>query len=558
MTDDVTFVKGNHTFTVGTHNEFFKFWNLFIQNLYGQWEFFSIANFQAGDAQFYSHGFSNTSDPNQATKFSVQQWGVYAGDQWRVRPNLTATYGVRLDIPHFPDTPKANPLAVTDFGFATDVVPAPKMWSPRVGVNWDLSNGGERQSQVRAGVGFFTGRTPYVWLSNQYGNTGIDFTTVSTTVSAANHVPFVADPNNQPVVVTGAAAGRQSLNLIDPDYKFPEVVRGNLAYDRELGILGLVSTNEFVFTKNVKEIAYKNINYIPTGTNLPDGRFTYKKVDANLNDVLFLTNTSLGSSWTFSTKLDRPFRNGFTASGSYMYNRAKSINDGTASTAGSNWANNQAGIDVNNPPLARSTHEVGSRVNLSAVVPIPLGKGIRSTASFYYNGQTGRPYVIMFNGDANGDARSNNDIAFVPSSADQVILRNGTWEQLDAYLSSDPASQDYRGKIPPRNSGKGPWNNQLDFRYSVNVPTGGKTRVEFTMDVFNLLNLMNNEWGWQYYPFFPSSSGNGLIQYGGIDAATGKEILNLATITSPTFQGTFQRDDLRSRWQAQWGLRVRF
>jgi hypothetical protein len=49
-----------------------------------------------------------------------------------------------------------------------------------------------------------------------------------------------------------------------------------------------------------------------------------------------------------------------------------------------------------------------------------------------------------------------------------------------------------------------------------------------------------------------------LIAYGGLDPATGKERLNLATITAPTFQGQFQRDDLRSRWQAQWGLRVRF
>src|SRR5207247_1514382 len=68
VTDDVTWVKGKHTFTLGTHNEFFHFWNLFIQNLYGQYEFFSIASFQAGRAQFYSHGFSNTSNPQEAAE----------------------------------------------------------------------------------------------------------------------------------------------------------------------------------------------------------------------------------------------------------------------------------------------------------------------------------------------------------------------------------------------------------------------------------------------------------------------------------------------------------
>src|SRR3954447_21992671 len=48
FTDDFTFLKGRHTFTVGTHNEFYKFWNLFIQGYNGDYRFSSIANFAAG------------------------------------------------------------------------------------------------------------------------------------------------------------------------------------------------------------------------------------------------------------------------------------------------------------------------------------------------------------------------------------------------------------------------------------------------------------------------------------------------------------------------------
>ena len=42
-----------------------------------------------------------------------------------------------------------------------------------------------------------------------------------------------------------------------------------------------------------------------------------------------------------------------------------------------------------------------------------------------------------------------------------------------------------------------------------------------------------------------------------IDAATGKPIYNLASITSPTYR-KFTIDNLRSRWQGQFGARVRF
>jgi hypothetical protein len=75
------------------------------------------------------------------------------------------------------------------------------------------------------------------------------------------------------------------------------------------------------------------------------------------------------------------------------------------------------------------------------------------------------------------------------------------------------------------------------------------------MDVVNVLNLLNKRWG---AVFYPSVNGPMTIRVDGIDKATGREMLNLSTITSATFAGTLNRDDLRSRWQAQWGVRVRF
>jgi hypothetical protein len=143
----------------------------------------------------------------------------------------------------------------------------------------------------------------------------------------------------------------------------------------------------------------------------------------------------------------------------------------------------------------------------------------------------------------------------VPANADQVVLINGTWDQLNDFINGDCSMRDHRGSIPIRNSCHSPWINSLDFRYGVTLPTGGRTRVEVTMDVFNLLNLFNKNWGWSFYPTLNSPIP---IGYAGINAATGKETLNLSTITSPNFQGTFNRDDLRSRWQAQFGARIRF
>ena len=168
--NDLTWVRGRHQFTIGTHNELFKFRNLFIRDNFGVYEFTSPALFEQGLAQSYSYSFSRTSDPRQAAEFWVYQLGFYAGDQWRVRDDLSLTYGVRLDAPVFPDTPAANPLVEQLYARGTDVVPATRNWLPRIGFNYDLSPDLDTRQQVRGGLGLFHGRTPYVWLSNQYGD----------------------------------------------------------------------------------------------------------------------------------------------------------------------------------------------------------------------------------------------------------------------------------------------------------------------------------------------------------------------------------------------------
>ncbi len=551
LTDDFTMVKGAHTFTIGTHNEFFKFRNLFIRDNWGNYRFSNLDNFAVGVAGGFDYSFSNTSDPQQAARFSVLQFGFYAGDQWRAANNFTLTYGFRVDLPHFPDKPTANPVAEANFGYATDVAPSPAMFSPRAGFNWDLSRESMRR-QVRGGLGLFTGRTPYVWLSNQYGNTGVDFTRLSVPFNANNRVTFVPDANAQPKSVGGAVANE--IDVVDPDYKFPSVLRGNLAYDHSLGFLGLVGTAEVLFTKNVEDIKYQNLNFIQSGQIAADGRPRYVRKVSTLGDVILLTNSSEGSTWSLSYKVDKPFSNGVFLSGSYLYNDARSISDGTSSQAASNWGNVYIGTgDVNDPPLTRGNFSVGHMVKLSGTVPIRLPGGLTSFASVYYNGQSGRPYVLVFNGDVNGDNRFTNDILYVPNNASEITVTNGTFDQLMNYLHGDDSTSEVTGGVPERNAGRSPWTNTLDFRYAVTIPTGGRARIELTMDVLNLLNLFDSSNGWSLYPNFNGPT----VVNGGYDAATGKLTYNLSPLNAPTF-ATYGRDNLRSRWQAQWGVRFRF
>jgi hypothetical protein len=552
ITNDLTWLSGKHALTIGTHNEFFKFRNLFIRDFFGQYGFDSLDLFEQGLAQSYDYSFSLTGDPQQSARFRVRQFGFYAGDQWRPTSRFTVTMGIRGDIPTFPDKPTRNPLTENTVGYRTDEVPGSTMWSPRAGFNYSIGDSGTEQ--VRGGLGLFSGRTPYVWLSNQYGNTGIEFRRISVARgTGAQRIPFITDVNAQPTSIGSAATNE--IDVIDPDYKYPSLIRTNLAYDRELGAFGLVGTAEFLYSKNVNDIRYENLNLQQTGTR-PDGRPVYARNRvAGISDLILLTNTDQGDAWSMTFKIERPFRNRFFMNAAYLYGRSRSIMDGTSSQAASNWGNVYVPGDPNHPPLTRSNFDPGHRITASGSYEIPVGGGFSATASLFFSGQSGRPWSANYATDYNGDVRGTNDLLFIPASAAGYTFTNGTYEDLMTFVNAEKCLADYIGRIHERNACRSPWMNTLDGRLNVGLPFR-RVKAEITLDVLNMINLFDNQ--------------KGLIQYANFNdllvvrpAFSGSDVTyNLSNIVingvAQTPEQQFTRFDLASRWQMQLGGRIRF
>lgn len=559
ITDNLTIFKGNHTLVFGTHNEYFKFYNVFVQREFGKYEFSSLDDLAAGNPYRYDRYYSLSNDPNAPAEFKVFQLGLYAMDEWNVTPQLKLTIGIRMDVPLMPDDPPNNPGVMATFGIPTNQNAGGNMlWSPRLGFNFSPN----KDWQFRGGVGIFSGRTPYVWISNQYSNTGADLARYRVTYPDF----FVTDPFNQPNNPNAVASG--DINLITDDYRFPQVFKTNIAVDKKLPF-GFTGTVEFVYSKSLNEIAYKNINIARTGeTNAFDGRPLWgtqstsggarygspNYVHSGFYDVLLLTNTKEGYQWNLSFQLQKEWGGGNMINAAYTYGEAKDLFGGTSSRAISNWQYNITKGDPNDPELSWSTHDPGHRVMFAVTKRFNFFKNAPTTVSFFYNGRSGRRYSTIYYNDVNGDGRGNDSI-YVPANADEFIITRGTWADVDKYISDDPALDKYRGQILPRNASRDPWYHGMDLKLSQDIPVPGLKghRISLFVTVKNFLNLLNKDWGVYRYISFDDSP----FTFAGYDAASGKPKLEFWGRASEA-DARYSLNQLLSRWQAMFGIKYRF
>ncbi|MGD0340368.1 MAG: carboxypeptidase regulatory-like domain-containing protein [Bacteroidales bacterium] len=589
LTNDLSIFKGKHTITLGTHNELYHFYNLFVQNIFGSYAYNSLANFEtvgtAGEVAptYYavSYSFDPTDNPfqtNGAAKWSAMQLGIYGQDEYQIQKNLQVTAGLRLDLPVFFETPDANPQFNTSYYFsnvATGVMPKTRiMWAPRVGFNWDVFS--NKTTQVRGGTGLFTGRVPFVWMSNQFSNNGELNGTWSVGSSASSATPitspagmkFNPDPYSQKLAEDyGKAAGRGAINVVDKDLKFPQTFRTNLAVDQKLP-WGVVATFEGIFDKTLNNVNFIDLNrqvdqsYTFSGVDKRP-RYVTGRLNSNFDEIIKFENTNKGYTYSLVAMLQKQFENGFNAMVSYAYGTSWDLNSGTSSVAYSNWryVNNVYGL--NDLRLTRSNYDLGSKITgLVSYRKAYLSDLLATQVSLFYNGQSGQPVSYIYNGDLNNDGTSN-DMIYIPASSseiDLVDISGGAtaaqqWTDLDNFISKDKYLSKHRGQYAERNAARMPFQSEFDFKLleDIKIKTGQTSnKLEISLDILNIGNLINRKWGESKYL---SNQQFALITYKGMVGTT--PTFNYAPTGMTNWQA-YSVSDLASRWRMQIGLRYVF
>lgn len=573
---------GDHTLRFGADFERSSVFNLFLQDVFGTYNFGSIDAFAANPAAWTRYRLQQPvagGIDSVAADFEIGNIGFFLQDTWSVSPNLNVLFGARVDRAVVDNAPPFNAPALAAFGFDNTVTgDGEVIVQPRLGFNYTFDS--DRPTQLRGGVGLFTGSAPGVWVSNTFSNPG----TRARSLDLSNGTGFSSDPNN-PLLPAGTPLS-VSVDFLAPDFQQPTVWRSNLAFEQELPWMGIVGSVEYIRTLTNEGVVFDNVNLGPVRGTLPDGRNAYwttlspanftatgttggnqARAGRNLafNNVILLRNTGKGSSDNLTFQLEKPRGDSnWSARVGYTLGNSDEVSPATSSVALSNWQNRSV-FNPNEEVLNRANYEVRHRFTGLFSYSLDLFDGFPTTASLFYDGRTGRPFSYTFIGDANGDGNGGNDLFFIPAPGQVTFSTNSTPQDQAAfrrYIEEVSYLRDNQGRVAGRNAEFSPHVHQFDLRLSQELPgLFGDNRAELFMDIQNIGNLINEDWGQiAEYPFpltaqlarFRGVEADGRFQY---DVSNYfNETTGVFNFPAPTLQDAIGQ----SRWAVQVGFRYEF
>jgi hypothetical protein len=371
-------------------------------------------------------------------------------------------------------------------------------------------------------MGLFSGRFPFVWLGNQVANPNIYFYTTTS-----------------------------------PDFRFPQVFRTNVGLDKKLKG-GLTVSLDAIYTKDKHAMMVRNYGLrTPSGTlNGVDNRPIYLASDrVNVwgldRDAYVFTNTDLGQSFNFSAQATKSFKNGsFMLAYDFLDSQdASSIPAEISSDA---FARNPAYGNVNQAKLAHSKYGHQHRVVTSLNKRFEYADGKwATTVSLFGEYVKGGRYSYTYAGDVNNDGSGNNDLIYIPTATDITAMTfsgPGMGAALEAYIQQDEYLSANRGNVAGKYEAIKPWYSNWDLRIAQDYNMKKGQKIQFTLDILNVGNLINSEWGVR------QNVGNEQPIGVSVDGA-GNPTYSFDTTQTKTYNNDFS---LLSRWQAQFGLRWKF
>ena len=601
--DDLTYYHGNHKITGGINYEYQMADNSYMRNGTGYYRYRSLEDFMTGAAPevvCLTYGYDGEANPAARVRF--HKAGVYAQDEWSVNDSFKLTAGLRLDGLFFDNQDLMTNKAIYDLEYVVDGQKrhidtgkwpsAALTVSPRVGFSWDVL--GNNSLKVRGGTGLFSGRLPLVFFTNMPTNSGM--VQYQAKLNSDGKNGGVKTDMNQ---FAGGVLKREELlnkllalgypnqispedgtvpaeiSAVDPKFKMPQVWKTSLAIDYNFPTSFPFSISaEGIYNKTVNGVVLRDWSVKSTDGfarfNGVDNRpiyqsyqQTYTKADgsvANLPSAYVLENTNrgYGYSGTFTVNM-RPIE-GLSLMAAYTHTVSKEITGMPGSNASSvlNYIGTVYG--PNDPGLHNSEYVTPDRV----IASITHSDRANNHFSLIYEAwRGGANYTYMTSNDMNGDGY-NYDLIYIPTDEQvangdfRFVSKDDATRFMD-YVHADKYLRKNQGKYAESYSVYSPWTHRVDFSYKHDFKVkAGKSMntLQLSVDVKNILNLFNSNWGVSKY-MNPELGEGRILKYEGVDK-DGYPTFSTAAAVNPNTQVWVNSIGIGQCWYASVGIKYMF
>lgn len=439
-------------------------------------------------------------DPS--VKSNIYNLGVYGQIQTKIAKGLDLMAGLRLDYGGYPKA-GFNQKLFDEMGIRTDNQIKSFIIQPRFQLDWNMNEG--NKDFLKFGAGIFSSDINNYMIINNLVFDGRHLATLDVNPSQIGLTPdFNSYRNDYGTVPTLSQYQLPTINYTGKDAKIPIVYKANISYTHFFnerfragvaGYMALGRNNYFYYDRNMVANPYFTLDneggrgvYVPAASIAANGTMNWKdgRINKNFGRVLELVSDGKVNQFSFVADTSYRYWKDGEITASYTWADIKDNTSYNGNVANSATLSTLVSGDPRNLRMSYSDNQFRNKVVIYGNSPTIAG----FTLGIRYAGMGGTRFSLTAGGNVNGDFVDSNDLAYIFPNLTQTLIDNPEVGQaLKNYIT------DYNNKIAERNGGKNGFYGVWDIRVAKKIKFEKIGAFELSVDIFNVANLLNKEWG---------------------------------------------------------------
>ncbi|MBO9693783.1 carboxypeptidase regulatory-like domain-containing protein [Chryseobacterium sp.] len=470
----------------------------------GRFHFQGMSNFDAMTPYRFYREVPLMADPS--VRSNIWNIGVYGQFQTKIAKGLDLMAGLRLDYGGYPKA-EFNQKLFDEMGIRTDNKIKSFVIQPRFQFDWNINEG--NKDFLKFGAGIFSSDINNYMIINNLVFDGRHLATVDVNPTAIGLTPdFNSYRNDYNSVPSLSQYQIPTINYTGKDAKIPIVYKANISYTHffnerfRAGIAGYMAlgrNNYYYYDRNMVANPFFTLAnedgrgvFIPTSaiTNNANNSVSFDwkagRINKNFGRVLELVSDGKVNQFSFVIDTSYRYWKDGEITASYTWSDIKDNTSYNGNVANSATLSTMIQSDPRDLRMTYSDNQFRNKVVIYGNSPTVAG----FTLGIRYSGIGGTRFSATTGGNINGDFVDSNDLAFIFPNLTKAILDDPQVGQaLKDYIN------EYNGKIAERNGGKNGFYGVWDVRVAKKIKFDKVGAFELSVDIFNVANLLNKEWG---------------------------------------------------------------